>query len=257
MGAVDWRVVAASVTGSSHLKTGQPCQDAHCWAHLPDGVLVAAVADGAGTAVRGEIGAAMAARTAVESIRSDLTANGRPGRHDEELWRGLLTAAVKVARQAVEAEAAEQKMPVREMATTLVLVVAAPGFVAAAQVGDGAVVLGDGKDRPLALTAPRVGEYINETTFLASPGALEGVQVALWRGTPLYLSVFSDGLQMIALKMPGGVPHAPFFGPLFRFVDQATDEEEARGKLIDFLCSRRIRERTDDDLTLLIAARLK
>ena len=29
--------------------------------------------------------------------------------------------------------------------------------------------------------------------------------------------MFSDGLQRLALKLPEGTPHAPFFTPLFRF----------------------------------------
>jgi len=46
--------VAASVRGKSH--EGQLCQDAHHWEKLPEGVLVAAVADGAGSATLGKWG---------------------------------------------------------------------------------------------------------------------------------------------------------------------------------------------------------
>lgn len=53
-GLCRWRVAAASVRGTTHEKTGQPCQDAHCWEQLPESVLVAAVADGAGSAALGE-----------------------------------------------------------------------------------------------------------------------------------------------------------------------------------------------------------
>ena len=56
-----WRALGASVRGTSHEKTGQPCQDAHCLELLPDGSLVAAVADGAGSAALGEVGAGVVA----------------------------------------------------------------------------------------------------------------------------------------------------------------------------------------------------
>src|SRR4028119_1553063 len=65
-----WRVVAASVRGKSHEKVGQLCQDAHHWEKLPEGVLVATVADGAGSATLGKVGAIIAAQTAVETIRA-------------------------------------------------------------------------------------------------------------------------------------------------------------------------------------------
>ena len=59
---------------------------------------------------------------------------------------------------------------------------------------------------------------------------------------------------MLALKMPEATPHAPFFSPLFRFMAQVADEAAAKEQLEAFRCSERVRERTDDDLTLLLAA---
>ena len=32
------------------------------------------------------------------------------------------------------------------------------------------------------------------------------------------VALFSDGLQMLALKIPGGTPHPPFFTPLLNFL---------------------------------------
>src|SRR5438876_7437042 len=47
-----WRRLGASVIGSGHISRGVECQDAHGVAELPDGTLVIAVADGAGSARR-------------------------------------------------------------------------------------------------------------------------------------------------------------------------------------------------------------
>jgi serine/threonine protein phosphatase PrpC len=246
-----WRVVAASVRGTSHARTGRPCQDAHHWDIWPEGILVAAVADGAGSATRGELGAEVAVRVAVEAIYPGPTIPPLP--EDDEGWRLLLTNTLKAARGAVEAEAAAREVTARDLATTLIVVVATHELVVAAQIGDGAAVVSDGEANLIALTTPQSGEYINETTFLISPDALEKAQVTVWRGAPKHLAVFSDGLQMLALKMPDGTPHAPFFSPLFRFVANVTNEVQAQEQLAAFLCSPRITERADDDLTLLLA----
>jgi serine/threonine protein phosphatase PrpC len=254
MGMDRWRVVAASVRGTSHEKTGQPCQDVHNWDIVPPGALVAVVADGAGSAAQGELGADVAARAVVEMICSDRAMPPWPD--DDPGWQLLLTNALKAARMAVEAEAAAHEVTVWDLATTLIVVVATPELVAAAQVGDGAAVVGDSEGNMIALTAPQSGEYINETTFLISPDALDKAQVTVWRGTPTHLAVLSDGLQMLALQMPDGTPHAPFFSPLFRFVTNATDEREAEEQLTAFLRSPRVTERTNDDLTLLLATRV-
>ena len=252
-----WRVVAGSVRGTSHEKTGQPCQDAHHWQQLPSGILVAAIADGAGSAILGEVGATVATQAAVQVMESQLRLQNledeerSPGCSDR--YRELLHNALKAALIEVEAEALRQQAKVRDLAATLILVIATPALVAAAQVGDGAAVVGDAAGELQALTAPQHGEYINETTFLISADALETAQVNVWSGAATHIAVFSDGLQRLALKLPAGNPHAPFFSPLFRFITDTTDAAIAQEQLMAFLHSPRITERTDDDLTLLLA----
>ena len=91
-------------------------------------------------------------------------------------------------------------------------------------------------------------------TTLISPDALGTAQIAVRRLSVAHVAVISDGLQMLALKMPRGVPHEPFFSPLFRFVAEVDDEAVAAEQLESFLRSQRVRDRTDDDLTLLLAA---
>ena len=246
-----WRAVSASVSGTSHERRGQPCQDAYYWKILPEDVLVAAVADGAGSAALGEVGASVAAQTAVETVCAHNVK--LRSLSDDEGWQSLVANALKTAQMAVEAEAFSRQVNVRDLATTLILVVATPELVAAVQVGDGAAVLGDSQEHIVALTVPQSGEYINETTFLVSPDAVETAQVTVWHGTTAYIALFSDGLQALALKMPEGTPHAPFFSPLFRFVEGTTDKTKAQEQLVTFLRSPRVTERTDDDLTLLLA----
>jgi len=249
-----WRVVAASVQGTSHQKTGQPCQDAHHSAVSPHGVLIAAVADGAGSASMSEVGAAIASKVAAESIYTAHLASAGQDAPDDEAWKQRLLDALQAARAAVEAEADQRAVAARELATTLILVMATPQLVAAAQVGDGAAVINDSEGNITALTIPQSGEFINETTFIISPDALPTAQVKVWRGTATQIAVFSDGLQMLALKLPEGIPHTPFFVPLFHFAAGMADATDAHEQLEAFLCSPRIRERADDDLTLLLAS---
>jgi hypothetical protein len=242
--------VAASVQGASHEKSGLPCQDAHDFAVLPGGVLVAAVADGAGSAAFAEVGASAAARAAVETLRRSKL----PSPGEEAGWHALLREALHLAQTAVEAEAARLDAPLRELATTLIALVATPERVAVLQVGDGATVLGAAAGAVFALTAPEPGEYINETTFLVAPDAVETARFSLWRGQAAHLAVFTDGLQHLALKLPEGTAHAPFFTPLFRFASEAIGEAEAQAQLTAFLRSPRLTGRADDDLTLLLAS---
>jgi hypothetical protein len=249
-----WRVIGASVRGLRHEKSGKPCQDAHHWQVTTDNILVATVADGAGSANLAEVGAVEAARAAIEHLSQRDSKMSWPA--DETGWRSLLMEALKTAREALVGEAAAKQVLLRELATTLLLVVATPDVVAAAQVGDGAVVLAEGSDNLIALTRPTVSEYLNETTFLTSNDALEMAQIAVHPGGLKQLAMLSDGLQMLALKMPTGTPHVPFFLPLLRLVEKAVDASAAQDQLTAFLTSAKVRERADDDLTLLLANNL-
>jgi hypothetical protein len=251
MSVFRWHVAAASVRGTSHEKTGQPCQDAHYWRLLTDAGLVLAVADGAGSAAQGQIGATIASWTAATTLYAHLSRSPRP--RDAAGWEACLTTAVEAAQAAVYAEATARQVARRHLATTLILAVATADHVAVMQIGDGAVVVEDGAGNVIALTLPLSGEYANETLFLTASNALATAQMHVWSGKPTSLGAFTDGLQRLALSMPSGVPYAPFFTPLFRFVAAETNAKAAREQIEGFLRSERVTDRTDDDLTLVIA----
>ena len=178
-----------------------------------------------------------------------------PSSELEEIdWKERLTDTLSAAKMAIEVEAAVQEVEIRELATTLILTLATSDFVAVAQVGDGAAVVEDKQGKIEAITQPEQGEYLNETKFLIGFDAVETAQINVWQGEPAHLAVFSDGLQMLALKMPEGTPHKPFFSPLFQFISTVTDQTDAQEQLESFLRSPRVTQRTDDDLTLILAS---
>ncbi|MDZ8185435.1 MAG: PP2C family serine/threonine-protein phosphatase [Nostoc sp. ChiSLP02] len=247
-----WRIVAASVCGTSHLKNKQLCQDAHHWQILSDNILVAAAADGAGSASLGKVGAMIAVESAIESLSSK--AIKQSSLSSDAYMRSLLNDAIVAAKKALEEEAISCDKQLQDLATTLIIAIATPEVVAVAQIGDGLAVAKDSIGNLLALTMPDSGEYINETTFLTSPTALDTAQMRLWRTDIVNIGIITDGLQMLALNMVVGEPHKPFFFPLFEFVANAEDKTAAKEQLVKFLRSERITQRTDDDLTLIIAA---
>lgn len=252
MNSPRWHVAAASVRGAGHARTGLPCQDAHQWTARAEGVLIAAVADGAGTAALAEVGAALAAAAAIESLSRWLEKNSLPDPRDDAGWHILLNETLVAAKSAVALEAVNRGVELFDLASTLIVVVARPEFVAAIQVGDGAVIVAQHDGQLIAITRPAQAEYLNETVFLTSAEALATAQTAVWQGELAHLAVLSDGLQMAALRMPGGEPHPGFFTPLFNFLAQQKDAASAQESLVSFLASARMRERTDDDLTLIL-----
>jgi hypothetical protein len=251
-----WKVLAASVAGTSHKKLGIPCQDNYAVRILKNGALVVAVADGAGSAKRAEEGSSAAVVSAVEFLSVVLEA-GSPS-SAEECLRTLADCAY-FTRSRIEAKAGEEdslgrtKSRLSDFSTTLLAAFATGEFVAALQIGDGGIVLRETPGGLSLACKPEQGEYINETSFITSPGFAGHCQFS---ATPAQsidaLSLFSDGLQMLALDYSNLSPHSPFFQPLFSYVKDPLSTED---ELCEFLESERICERSDDDKTLILAVR--
>ena len=215
-------------------------------------LLLAAAADGAGSASESYRGAALACRTALRHLEETL-GSGKQLPDIKTDGEAALKEAFTQAREAVLAEAGKMKLPARELASTLLLVAATPEAICGMQVGDGAALLLKPGDEMEAVTQPPEAEYLNETFFLVMDNALEMARQRTVTGPVKGVALFTDGLQMLALKMPGAQPHTPFFAPLFRFVAAESSEQARREQFQKFLMSPRITQRADDDLTLLIA----
>lgn len=244
-----WRLAVAQVTGSSHLRAGTPCQDALAWAVLPGGTLAVAVADGAGSAPRADEGAAAAVRAALAHLQGD-PAGDVPA---------VLRAAALAAREAVLAGAEADGEEARSYASTLLLAVAGPDGGGALQIGDGVVVAG-GEEGWRWVVWPQRGEYANTTYFLTDEDASDHMEVEVFAGGA-DLAVMTDGLEPLALHYASRSVHEPFFEGMFHpfrdgnGVAQPGEVTSLSASLAAFLASDRIRGRTDDDLSLILATR--
>jgi len=223
------------------------------------------VADGAGSAHLGGLGAAIACRAAVEALGAagepigDLDAPGGGERSSaaDELGASLARAA-RAARVALEGEAASRAVPVRDLSCTLTLARVEASRAAVLQIGDGLAVLRVVSDygAPLVLAvAPARGEHANETTFLTTDGALDRPAIAALAVAVDAVALSTDGLLRLAVDLRAGAPHAAFFAPLLAFAARTEDVAGAAAGLAAFLAGPRVRARTDDDATLALAAR--
>ncbi len=245
------RLAGATVQGLCHERLGLPCQDAHYCRILDSEIVLLAVADGAGSASHSQIGSA----TAIQTIESLFCSQTLPAFEDADAWKGLFWQAMQWVRNALEGQATQLGIEAREFATTLLLALSFPCGILVSQVGDGAVVLRDKQGDLHTLATPRTGEYYNETQFVTSIESIDEVGFHTFTGQITHIALFTDGLESVALQMPDAIAHPPFFTPLFQFVAHVESPMEAQNQLEQFLRSPRLRERADDDLTLVLMAR--
>jgi hypothetical protein len=247
-----WRFAAAQATGTSHLRMGSPCQDRLACAVLPNGGLVAVVSDGAGSAPRAEVGAQVAVQAVFERLRRLGEGPAFP-----ELLSALEDAALE-ARDAVLARAEAEGEEAASYATTLLALVDTPGGGAALQIGDGVIVVGEDGDGWRWMFWPERGEYANTTRFLTDDDAADHVRVAELPGRTTDVAIMTDGLQSLALHYASQSVHEPFFQGMFHPLHVSSGSAEVpdlSASLEGFLSSERVRMRTDDDVSLILATR--
>jgi hypothetical protein len=249
-----WKLLFQSVAGSSHERTGQPCQDS-CRVRLArtgrGPVLVLACADGAGSAGHADVGARLACREAVRLVRDDL----REGLPVAELERDTALSWYGRLRQRLGAEAEGRGLEMHELACTLLLAVVGADAAAFAQIGDGAIVLRAGDGYETAFW-PQNGEYANSTNFVTDPDSADRLEFARRPGPVDELALLTDGLQMLALNFADRSVHGPFFLPMFRRLRAASPGEGLARALRQFLKSPAVTQRSDDDKTLILATRV-
>ncbi len=255
-----WRTAYGSALGTSHARTGTPCQDAgRCDVLLAvDGteVLVASVSDGAGSAARSEHGA----RLVVAAFQRVFGAAAREapdlGSITEAFAQDWLGAVQGAIAQLAEAEGAE--LP--DYACTVLGAVVGPDSAAFLQIGDGAIVVGDsgdGFDGHAWIFWPQHGEFANSTFFVTMADAARHLCFETRAGRLCELALFSDGLERLILDMRARTVHSPSLRPILGWLagTEPCRDGAASDVLRAYLDSPNVNRRTDDDKTLVMATR--
>lgn len=249
-----WKVIGSSVQGSSHKRLGTSCQDA-CQTEIhalkTQQVLVLAASDGAGSAEHSDVGSQFACQAVHNAIQERL-------REQSELLPITQTEAIawfEQVRSAIQREADIRSVPIRQLACTLLVAVVGESGAAFMQIGDGAIVVRH-EDELQPVFWPQSGEYANTTNFVTASRVDQDLMFE-WRDEPVTeIAVFTDGLQSVALNYATRQAHRPFFSPMLDALRQHPTPDDLHGPLRDFLTSKNLIERTDDDLTLILATRI-
>jgi len=245
-----------SVTGVSHLAIGKGCEDSICYRTLQDhngnDVLVCGISDGAGSAQYAAFASAYTVEKVIESATHLL-------KHKDEVSEVHIYAMAEDIFYGLEQEAISNNVPLNEYSSTLLGCIITPNKAAFFQIGDGAIIRNDDSGYYTTLWWPQNGEYQNSTTFLTDDSTLTNLQIAIIDETITEVALFTDGLQLLTLNMNSLTVHQPFFTGLFHHLRMADDSEKINilnKKLAEYLDSKPINERTDDDKTLFLASRL-
>lgn len=250
-----WRVAQATVTGQSHINQATECQDRALCCNIKTGeneVLIAVVADGAGSTTDGQRGAEIACELFVSQITEFLKVAPIESLNEDfgQRWLNFFQAQIREV-------AAYEKKELREFSSTLVSAVIGEKYAVFYQIGDGNAVFSiNGKAGSYEFSLPPAeSEYVNMTDFLTDETAAEKIRFACLEETIEDVILFSDGISAVAINFQTNKPHEPFLMPMIAPLRRGQASKELNEKLKSFLSSPKINEKSDDDKTIILASR--
>ena len=263
----DIGVYGISFQGSSHAAGGVPCQDNNMFCYLePEGILIAAVADGVGSCEMSHWGAAAATGSAVTAIAKQLRSlsGETPLTLDQlsaEAVEKLFHNAFRYALKKVNQLAAEQEREPSLYQTTLTAAVYDGSRLACCHVGDGGVVAQGSSGNYRLITERMKGEEANSVVPLQS---------GRWQITVISTQITgflmaTDGVldHFVSGKALGNRVYYPFFAEQIYGMASPTEEqreqsvENAFRKTYESVRTEDFTRAVTDDITLLAVANQK
>ncbi|HVE59964.1 MAG TPA: PP2C family serine/threonine-protein phosphatase [Pyrinomonadaceae bacterium] len=253
-----WRTAHASAIGQAHINQNTECQDRFACQTIEtaaDGeVLIAVVADGAGSTTDGQIGAGIACEIFTKEVTDFLSAKDASVK---SLTADFGRLWISYFQKKIAEISLANKKELRDYASTFVGAVIGAHSAVFYQVGDGGIVFstsGDAKSYRFAI-APVETEYVNVTEFVTDETAAESLRFELIKEAVEDLILFSDGIYAVAVDYQMGQPHEPFLMPMIAPLRNGNAPNGLNEKLENFLSSPKINEKTDDDKTIILASR--
>ena len=250
-----WKVGGVSVAGFSHIEEEIPCQDAFAYKLRENGLLIAAIADGAGSARLSHIGAQAFVDAAVFKIHSSPALEP----FDPDIVAAEIITAINETRTALTEEHINSEsgppLSIGDFAATFLMVVANTDVGAFFHVGDGAGARFANADISSAVVSkPQNGEYANETYFVTRDDWKNYLRITRFDGAFDTILLMSDGVTPMAMTKGCAEPFGKFVTPVVDFLRNA-DADTGETALANTLSADNVRAVTGDDKTLLWAIR--
>lgn len=249
-----WRITSGSEPGTSHLDDNLPCQDASLVAEIecPGGPILACVcSDGAGSVRYAEVGAQLVCSELI-TLCEEMLPEALPFDQFNEFHAQQLCAFL---RESLRLQATQWQASMDDLACTLVVALIGISRSCFFQIGDGGVVVRT-RDQMKLIFPPDHGEFAETTYFLTDEDVSRHFRFFELQAPVDGVVAFTDGLEPLLLTYPDFAIHQPFFENVLKAAETQSDMTDLTNQLRRMLNSTNINERTSDDKTLIVAARI-
>lgn len=156
----EWKVAGTYVTGIAHERQKKGCHDRYAYKYYKNAICIS-LADGAGSALKPEIGADIATRQVNKTVT----------KHFDYIFESDIVSATHKLTHAIRTAfgiyAKSNNCSIKDLATTLLFVCVKDDKFIAGHIGDGILACLK-NDELVILSPPENGEFVNETYFITS-----------------------------------------------------------------------------------------
>jgi len=251
-----WNTAYASAKGTSHEKTNIPCQDA-CKCQVNENEIFFGIAsDGAGSASRSEVSSKL-----VVGMFFDFFCKYVKSETDILLIDKLLVLKwLEEVKAQIFLEAHKESLSPREFACTILGSIVGSENSVFFQIGDGAIVISEYQSTEYGyIFWPQHGEFANQTNFIIQSNLSEVLEFDHLKGFINRIAMFTDGIERLVLDFSEKSVYPPALNSIFEWLQNdlsLKSSESPSSALNAFLNSSFINNRTDDDKSLVMAARI-
>jgi serine/threonine protein phosphatase PrpC len=238
-----YRYIQIPLTGKNHERKDLDSDDRVTVLDLDKAVAIA-VADGAGSACSGRLGAEIAVHAVRLSLREiDLPKSSHTPRFIRRLFRRARDRIVRMADLS--------EHPLHDYATTLIVAVLTPRMITTGRIGDGCVVVATPEGEIELLSHSSRTGPANVTEFLTDEGWHERLAINRLKKRNLSVAAFTDGIEYQVTCGSPRKPHLQFFEPVFRSMHSRGVRRTAN--MVQRVLQNQIAERSGDDMTIVVA----
>lgn len=251
---MNYKYCYASVIGTSHKITNTVKQDSLCIVSLNingANYLISAVADGAGRAKYSDRTSKFICRFLTKKMTDWLKTN-ELSNFNKDIAINWIKQFQNILKRFIRIYKFET---VKDFATTILFAVLSNRGNVFFQIGDGAISVGD-KNLLKCVFKPQKGEYVNTTYYATQDNFEKYLMFEKNNDNIERFAMQTDGIETISL-INYKEPSIAFFNPLFNCLkdEPAGYNKDLSTELAEFLASDRVNKRTNDDKTLVIAAK--
>jgi hypothetical protein len=228
----NWTTAKASVIGRSHIENELPCQDASRVKRITPNCGVAIVADGAGSCTHSQLGSNFITEKGVCLFAEMLSKTSFIKKRmvlRKDHWRRIVLKCFYELRCELSEYAIENKYNIKELSSTIIVVVYSPWGIMVAHVGDGRAAYMDSNQDWKPLFTPFSGSEAGTTVFFTSEIVWKHpekfIETSVVREGIAGFTLLSDGMEKSSFecytKMPDkelyydpNRPFSKFFNPI-------------------------------------------